>query len=219
MKKKIKISFIGNSIKFVKIFKSIYPNAKLNFYSWRLLGRILANKKVNQKSDIVVICGYDYSSQWYSYKKYYNYNVIYPLKIARMISKKNTKVFYMDTINKITKKNYFKKKYTLSRYEFAKKELRKVLLKNFNLAKILTLPILINEKNKADVHGGSLTKIIYNLLIRFDYLKIINRNNLKKIIIKKISSNRKDEVSSLNPLLLNIPRPLFFDRFLRFLND
>ena len=219
MKKKITISFIGNSKKFVKVFKSIYPNAKLNFYSWRLLGNILSKLEIKLKSDVVVICGYDYSSQWYSYKKYYNYNVIYPFKFVKMISKKKTIIFYMDTINKITKNKKLNKKNTLSRYEFAKKELRKTLLKNFNFVKILTLPVLINNKNKADVHGGIITKIIYNFLIIINYIKIIDHKNLKKLILDKISSNRKEEIINLNPVLLNIPRSLFFDRVLRFLND
>ena len=218
MQKKITISFIGNSIKFVKVFKSIYPNSTSKCYSWRFLRNILAKQKIKSKSDVIVICGYDYFSQWYFYQKYYNYNVVYPLKFAKMISKNKTKVFYVDTINKITKIKNSKKRYTLSRYEFAKKELRTKLLRNFKLIKILTLPVLINN-NKAEVHGGVFTKIIYNLLINLNYIKIIDLKNLKKLIIQRNSSNKKDETITLVPLALSIPRSLFFDRFLRFLND
>ena len=218
MQKKITISFIGNSIKFVKVFKSIYPNSTSKCYSWWLLGNILAEQKIKFRSDVVVICGYDYSSQWYLYQKYYNYNVVYPLKFAKTISKNKTKIFYIDTINKITKIKNSKKRYTLSRYEFAKKELRTKLLRNFKLIKILTLPVLINN-NKADVHGGFFTKIIYNLLIKLNYIKIIDLKNLKKLVIQRNSNNKKDETITLVPLALSIPRSLFFDRFLRFLND
>ncbi len=219
MRKKIKISFIGKSEKFVKIFKSLYPKAIFNLYSWRSLDKIITNKKIKHKNDMVVICGYDYASQWYSYKKYYERNVINPSIITKMLSKKNTKIIYIDTIDKITKKKKLKKRNTFSRYEFAKKELRKILLKNFKLVKILTLPILINGKNKADIHGGIITKIIYNSLIALNYVKIINNKNLKKIIIKKISSIKREKVIKLTPVLLNIPRSLFFDRLLRYLND
>ena len=218
MQKKITISFIGNSIKFVKVFKSIYPNSISKCYSWRLLGNILAKQKIKSKSDVIVICGYDYFSQWYSYQKYYNYNVVYPFKFAKMISKNKTKVFYVDTINKITKIENSKKRYTLSRYEFAKKELRTKLLRNFKFIKILTLPVIINN-NKAEVHGGVFTKIIYNLLIKLNYIKIIDLKNLKKLVIQRNSSNKKDETITLVPLALGIPRSLFFDRILRFLND
>ena len=218
-KRKTTISFIGNSIKFVKIFKSIYPGAILNFYSWRSLDNLIKQKIKKTKSDIVVICGYDYASQWYSYQKYYKYNVINPFKFSKILSKKNTEVFYMDTIDKITKKKKLKKKYTLSRYEFAKKELRKLLIKKFKSLRILTLPVLINTHNKADVHGSIFTKKIYDLLIFFKYIKTINHKNLKKLIIKKTFSIKKHEIINLNPILLNIPRSLFFDRILRFLND
>src|SRR6056300_569199 len=110
-----------------------------------------------------------------------------------MISKKNTKIFYIDTVNKISKNRYLKKKYTFSRYEFAKKELRKVLLNNFKSVKVLTLPILANNENKAEVFGSFFTKIIYNFLIILNYVKTTNLKNLKKKIIKKISSNKKDK--------------------------
>jgi len=136
-----------------------------------------------------------------------------------MISKKNTKIFYIDTVNKISKNRYLKKKYTFSRYEFAKKELRKVLLNNFKSVKVLTLPILANNENKAEVFGSFFTKIIYNFLIILNYVKTTNLKNLKKKIIKKISSNKKDKIINLRPVLLNIPRSLFIDRILRFLND
>jgi len=136
-----------------------------------------------------------------------------------MISKKNTKIFYIDTVNKISKNRYLKKKYTFSRYEFAKKELRKVLLNNFKSVKVLTLPILANNENKAEVFGSFFTKIIYNFLIMLNYVKTTNLKNLKRRIIEKISSNKKDKIINLRPGLLNIPRSLFIDRILRFLND
>ena len=219
MRKKKTISFVGISKKFTKIFKSIYPTANFNFYSWRSLEKSLLKKKFIYKNDFVVVCGYDYSSQWYEYQKYYKCNVIFPYKVVRMISKKNTKIFYIDTVNKISKNKHLKKKYTFSRYEFAKKELRKVLLNNFKSVKVLTLPILANNENKAEVFGSFFTKIIYNFLIMLNYVKTTNLKNLKRRIIEKISSNKKDKIINLRPGLLNIPRSLFIDRILRFLND
>jgi len=219
MRKKLSISFIGNSEKFVKIFKSIYPNAICNIYSWRCLGNFLLKQKFKYKSDIIIVCGYDYSSQWYWYQKYYKHNIIYPLKFIKMISKKKTKIIYMDTTNKISKNRFLEKRYTFSRYEFAKKELRKMILKNFKFVKILTLPILVNEKNKADVHGGFFTKKVFNYFITLRYVKTIKFKNLKKKIIERISLNKIDNTINLRPLLLIIPRSLFIDRILRFLND
>ena len=102
MKKKITISFIGNSKKFVKVFKSIYPNAKLNFYSWRLLGNILSKIETKLKSDVVVICGYDYLVNGILIKSI-NYNVIYPFKFVKMISKKNTIIFTWIQLIKLLK--------------------------------------------------------------------------------------------------------------------
>ena len=92
------------------------------------------------------------------------------------------------------------------------------MYKSLGSLKFLTLPVLINN-NKVDVHGGFFTKIIYNLLIKLNYIKIIDLKNLKKLVIQRNSNNKKDETITLVPLALSIPRSLFFDRFLRFLND
>ena len=94
-----------------------------------------------------------------------------------------------------------------------------MLLSNFKFVKILTVPVLTNKKNKADIHGSFFTKMIFNFLIYFNLINSINNANLKKLIIKKIYSSKKDTINFLNPIFLNIPRSLFLDRILRFIYD
>jgi len=220
MKKKIKLTLLGNSIKFKKVFKSIYPNAVIKVYPWRSINNTLFKKKnLLIKADIVLICGYDYKSQWYNYKSYYRNNIINPLKLTKLVSRKKTIIFYIDTINKIIKKKNSKKKYTFSRYEFAKKELGNKLYNNFDIVKILKLPVLTNKKYEADIYGNFLTKKIFNFLIYFNLINSLKTSNLKKFIIKKIISKEKKNVNHLDPILLKVPRSLFLDRFLRVVHD
>ena len=47
---------------------------------------------------------------------------------------------------------------------------------------------------------------------------VLGDNNLDKIV-KTNNTYKKDESITLTPLALSIPRSLFFDRILRFLND
>lgn len=56
-----------------------------------------------KKYDIILLCSYDYKSQWHSYEKYYSINVSMPLKLIKFIAK-NSIVIFVNTINNIKKK-------------------------------------------------------------------------------------------------------------------
>ena len=132
---KKKIAIIGKSNKFIKILNSLYPNSKSKIYPWRFIFNLNNNKILFNKADIILICGYDYNSQWYSYDKYYSCNVTMPIKLTKTLSKKKTIILYIDTISNVKKNNFYKSKYSFSRYEFAKKELAYKLYRNFKLLK------------------------------------------------------------------------------------
>ena len=168
MKKQIFI--IGNSPKFIKIFKELFPNSDIYIFNWRNSLSINLYKKLSKQPDIIFICGYNYESQWYNYSKYYHSNITAPLKLVNFLKKKKTKNWYVNTSNKIKKNNLSMTKKTLSRYQFAKQELAYKLYKSFKSLKILEIPVIIDKSDNANIYGGIITKILFNLLIYFNLI-------------------------------------------------
>ena len=217
MKKKIII--IGNSPKFIKILKQLYPYSEIIIYHWRKILDIHLKKKIIKKPDIIFICGYNYKSQWYNYSKYYYSNVTAPLKLVDFLIKKNTKILYINTLNKIKNNSSSIQKKTLSRYQFAKQELAYKLYNRFSSLKILEIPVIKEKKNGANIYGSKITKIVFNLLIYFKLIKSINNNDIKKMIIN--NDYNKKFLPPIKPksIFLEIPRSLLLDRILRIISD
>jgi|TARA_B110000027_G_scaffold132408_1_gene158516 hypothetical protein len=217
MKKKIVI--IGNSLKFIKILKELYPNFEIIVYHWRSNLNIHLQKKLVKKPDIIFICGYNYESQWYAYSKYYHSNITAPLKLANFLIKKSTKILYVNTLNKIKRNNLSMQKKTLSRYQYAKQELAYRLYNKFKSVKILEIPVIKNKKNNSNIHGGIITKMLFNLLIYLKLINSINNNGIKKLIMNK--DNNKNLTTPRKPksIFLGIPRSLLLDRILRIISD
>ena len=210
---------MGKSEKFILIIKSIFKSSNIKIYPWRSLKNLrYKNEKSLKKPNIIFVCGYDYMSQWYSFKKYYDINVLMPLNFIKFLADKKTQIFYVDTINKVFTKDLKKNLNTFSRYEFAKKKLALKLYKNFKNIKIIQSPP-IKEKKEVLVFGGFLTKFIFKLLIRLKLIKTIDIKTLKKEIIFNLKIKKKLRIKDLNPIFLSVPRSLFLDRLLRFILD
>ena len=217
MKKKIII--IGNSHKFIKILKELYPNFEIIIYHWRNSLNIHLQKRLFKKPDIIFICGYNYESQWYAYSKYYNSNITAPLKLVTFLVKKGTKILYVNTSSKIKKNDSSLQNNTLSRYQFAKQELAYKLYNKFKSIKILEVPVIKDKKNNANIHGSKITKIFFNLLICLKLIDSINNNDIKKLIINKDNYKNLIAPKRLKPMFLRIPRSLLLDRILRIVGN
>ena len=211
-----KIIVLGKSKKFIKIIKELYINYEIQNFSWREIDKI-RNLRLSSKINIIFVCGYDYNSQWYSYNKFYRTNISSPYKFISSIAKKNTFLFYVDTIDKI-KKNSNSKTLILSRYEYAKKMLRYKLIKRFNKIQIIELPPIIDENSNVNIFGNRLTKIIFRILIFIKLIDSIELTKIKKKFLIKNNFNKKYTLSKPISLFLFIPRPLFIDRFLRIIS-
>ena len=221
MKKKFKnITIIGKSPKFIKIINSLFDKSYIKKYSWRSINSLKLNDKlIKNKPDLILICGYDYQSYWYSYKRYYNNNITAPLRLVKFLKKKNTLIIYIDTANKVKNQQHALKRSTFSRYEYAKKELAYNLYKNFTNLKILSVPIIKDNKNKVEINGNIITKTLFNILIHTNLVNSINITKLKRLI-KNINLVKKNyKPVKLKPLNLKIPRSLMIDRILRFIHD
>ncbi len=209
-----KIIILGKSLKFINLIKKLYFNYEINIFSWRKLNKILHSKS-SKKIRLIFICGYDYKSQWYNYKKYYNTNITNPLEFIKKNSSKKTTIIYIDTIDKIKSNSKFSSnKFIFSRYEFAKKMLRYELVKKYNKIKIIELAPVVDKNFNADIFGDKISKIIFDLLIKFKIIDHVGYKTLNKEFLE-IDKLKKYKFKKPKSKMLNIPRPLFIDRCLR----
>jgi hypothetical protein len=202
------IILIGSSKKFLSIFKSIYPLAKIKIYPWR---KIVAKHEniVEQHPDLIIVCGFDYKSYWYTYENFCRKNIDLPLLFIKKIANKKSKVIYIDTASS-------NKKLTFSRYEYAKKRLGYLLAKEIQKLKIISLPTIINKN--IEIHGGYFTKLIFTFLARGGYIKTINSEDIKHEIMVSINSSQKINPIFLKSKFLIMPRSMFIDRCLRLID-
>ena len=214
---KNKIVILGKSIKFIKIVKNIYKKDIIQIISWRNI-HFVKKKHLIKKPNIIFVCGYDYESHWYSFKKFYDKNIKFPHQFIKFISKEKTKIIYIDTMENLNNKKK-RKKITLSRYEYAKKMLRYKLIKKFKYINVIEFPPIINKNQEPMIYGGSITKKIFKFLINYKLVDSISVNKLKKKLYVEKNFIRTSTVSHPKKLLLEIPRPLFVDRFLRIISD
>ena len=195
MKKKKYIVILGKSLKFKKIISSIFPQSNIKVFSWRSIKKFKLDKNViEKKADLILVCGYDFLSHWYSFKKYYEINISFPLKLIAFLSTNKTLILYIDTTYKIKKNSQTKKKYTLSRYEYAKKELGYKLFKKYHNLKTLNVPIIKNNKDKAQIFGNKFMTTSFNFLLFFN---LINSVTISKLKIMIRDSIKKKSISIL----------------------
>ncbi len=133
--------------------------------------------------------------------------------------KKSTKILYINTLNKIKRNNLSVQKKTLSRYQYAKQELAYRLYNKFKSVKILEIPVIKNKKNNSNIHGGIITKMLFNLLIYLKLINSINNNGIKKLIMNKDNNKNLIIPRKTKPIFLGIPRSLLLDRILRIISD
>ena len=214
---KNKIIVLGRSQKFIKILKSIYKKHTIQIISWRNINAI-KKKQLIKKPNIIFVCGYDYESHWYSFKKFYDKNITYPFQFIKSIATEKTKIIYIDTIEHLNNKKKHKI-FIFSRYEFAKKMLRYKLIKKFKYINIIEFPPIINKNKEPMIYGGVITKKIFKFLIIYKLINCVNINKLKKKLYEEKNLIKAFRASSPKQLLLKIPRPLFVDRFLRMISD
>ncbi len=199
------IIILGNSKKFINLIKNNFIYRSLNILSWRN-HKILENQI--KKADLIIVCGFDYQSCEYNYKKFYKVNISKPFDLIKKFYKKETTIIYINTI--------LKNKYTLSRYYFAKHKLNEMLIKNFKNLISMEIPTIITD-GKVDVFGSKIAKIIFQILIFLKIVDCINYKNLKKKIINCLKYYKHKDSLKINGIFLKVPRNIYLDRILRFL--
>jgi hypothetical protein len=206
-----KIVIIGRSNKIIAIIKGLFKKCNLEVISWRKLGNCVAStikKQKNPQPNLIVICGYDYESYFYSFERYYEANVTNPIKLIERITKKNTKILYINTSIDNNKK-------TFSRYRFAKIELAFKLKSRYKNFRMIS-PELIMGKSGLEIHGGIISKLLLKIMISLSILTTTNSNELQNLIGNKIKETKQQpNIERLEPCFLKLRRNQFVDRFLR----
>lgn len=202
-----KIIMLGNSKKFFELASNLFKNSVIVIIPWRKCSSFDISR-LKFSPDLIIICGYDYMSSWYSYNKYLEINVYNPLNLIKKIMNSKTIVFYADTINDNSL-------FTFSRYRYAKRLLGIFLNKLDKQFKYIYFPVFIYNDKNVYIYGGIFTRFIFNFLISVNAINFISLASAKIEFIKALHSKSNKYSSNLKPKFLNIRRPLFCDRALR----
>jgi hypothetical protein len=202
------ITFLGNSIFFYKLIKLIYPESIISIQPWRTIKKNY--KKKPSKIDIIIVCGYDYHSYGYNFKKFVQSNVAKPLGYLKTHASASTRIIYINTA--ISSKNL-----TYSRYEYAKNLLAYSIESKFKSAEILSLPLILDDRYFTAVKGGIVSRFVIKKLIAHNLIKTINTSQIIKLLKNNSKCNKK--IPKMDGRLLSIPRNQFIDRILRLSND
>ena len=207
-KKFNKIVILGNSEKFILGIKKKYDYDNLKIIPWRKIKDYISS--INEEYDLIFVCGFDFSLYSKNLEYFINENVTNPIKLIKKISKETTQIAYINT------QNLNKKKYTFSRYKFAKQELASQISQNFKKFAILKTDLIV-DKNKISIKSNFLLKIIFLILVKIKLIKTIEVEKIFTEIDNLLVSGNCQSQENILGYFLKIPRTQFIDRFLRLL--
>ena len=198
------ILVVGQSKKFIEIANKIWPESTMTIVSWRSIDE----DKLRKEFQLIIICGYDYSSYKTSYEEYFNKNVIIPFQFIKNNYGNNTNIIYIMT-------ELPKKRWTFSRYLYAKYSLANMLINANIFSYTIPIPTIINDGGKVAAYSPSSGILLY-LLKKFRLIKCIKLHELESLI-KHYKRNKPIQLASCKPIALKFKRNIFLDRTLRVL--
>jgi hypothetical protein len=199
------ILIIGNSKHLNNAIHKIYPKRKIKTISWR--GKF--KKDISMDYDLIFIVGFDFDSYTKNYKEYLNINIYNPVRAIKKYSNLTTDLVLISTKQE-------SKKYTLSRYRFAKEMIANKLLESFNNLYVLRFDTFIDKNKSPILKGSNFTKAIFKYLAKIRVIETINLDQVAKQI-KAYKNNSKYEPCLIKGIFLEIKRSQFIDRLLRLL--
>lgn len=114
----------------------------------------------------------------------------------------------------INTQNYNYKKYTFSRYKYAKQKLSYLLYKNFKNLVVVNSDLITFNK-KILINSTFFSRYIFLIFVKLGFLKTVEIKKIfyeiKNQLKKRILNNQKN----IKGYLLYFPRSQFIDRFLR----
>lgn len=191
---------IGNSSKFLYVVKKNWPDALITMQSWR------KPKMSTNSYDMVVLCGYDYSSYLRRYDDFSNVNIFSIVRYLEKLDLSKAEIIYINT-------NPGSKNHTFSRYYYAKMKLAVLLKENFKSVHILSIPTVI-EDYELGRSSSPISPWLKYLLLKFKMIEVVNSDGLIKLVGSY--KNSKDfSFECPEPIFLKIRRPVFIDRVMR----
>jgi hypothetical protein len=200
----MRILLLGNSAKFEIIVSKLWPESILEKMPWRCMN---ANLTMN-KFDKIVVCGYDYESSKYNFEDFIHVNVTSATNFLSLVCTEKTHLIYINTFPG-------KKKFTFSRYLYAKQLLAFELIKLFKNTYLINTPTILVDNGKTN-SSFTINPVIVNVLSKFKIIKVICFDELLRVIKNyKITSTKKVFVP--RPIFLKFSRSIFLDRLMRIL--
>ena len=199
---------VGNSKKFIRFVESIFPISHKCVVNWRSLPLSIEKQGAiaNTRWDLCLVAGYDYRSATYFYDQYLASNVENIMQFLHASISQDSQVIYINTMAA-------SKRYTFSRYLYAKMLLGDALVKSF--PKTIALEFsTVNESGKISTKGGSVSKCAFWLLNYLGHLSMVTINESPAANLALFQRlGHKPFIPS--PQFLKIPRPLVVDRCMR----
>lgn len=203
-KKKNKILILGKSKKFISAIKRYFYYKNIDIIPWRNI-KLQSYKK--NKYDYIFVCGFNFRIYNIEFNLFCKKNIYEPYDLIKLLAKTNTKVIYFNT-------QRMKKKFTFSRYNYAKQKLAYLINKNFKNSFIQNTD-LIMVKNKVSVNSGFFSNYIFSLFAKFNLIKTVEIQKLiANIYYNKKIKNVKN-FKNIKGHFLYLPRTQFIDRLIR----
>ncbi|RAR53644.1 hypothetical protein C7401_127110 [Paraburkholderia unamae] len=204
----LNIWVVGRSEKFVRATHAAFPQSTIRVISWRALDPASCS---GPKPDLLVVCGYDYSTYLCSGSSCIERNVIKPANWITKMAGSNVPVIYVTTADgKVGK--------TWSRYRYAKTRLACELKNRAVNVRVTKFPTILDEQGNVDVHGGIISRWIFELAVLLRMVQVVPFSDLAVALAQSASANTPNwDVAELKPRFLSIPRTNFADRVLRML--
>jgi hypothetical protein len=187
----LNVLIIGSSYSIKKIFAKKYENHNVHFASFR---KLWENRSIH-KFDIIILSGFHFKILNSKIIFVDNYITEY-YEFINFLSKNTKKIFFIST--------FIPKVRSYSRTVYFYYNLNLMLLNNNNISILLFKKINDDNFNKKKIK-----KILDILNVKFTEPNDLIRNTSKFIV---------ENLNSPSFFFLKIPRPKFFERFLRLLD-
>ncbi len=209
----MRILIIGKSQHFIEVVNKNFTQASIKVIAWRSLAIDSCISSCDGHFDIVFIAGFNYSSYNIFYKNYYKSNVESVFNFMSGLS--FSSCVYIDTLTSIIPTTY-------SRYYFAKKVLRNLLIKKYATSHniiVYEMPSLTHN-GRICMNAGLIDKLFAKALVLTGIIKARCLDDCMREIVKLISSasNKQTTVVEIQPKFLFVPRTRLIDRILRVLH-
>lgn len=200
----MKTLLIGNSEHLGNIIRKIYPSNEIKTIPWRRK----FEENFSERYDLIFIIGFDFDSFNKKYIEYLIVNIYNPLLTIKNYSKSTTDLVLIST-------SQGKRKFTLSRYRYAKELLSDKLMSSHINFYVLRFDTFIDKYKFPMIKGNILTKVIFKCLSEIKAIKTTDMAAVSQKIegYKKYKMNKP---SNIKGILLDLKRTQFLDRLARF---